>query len=53
MADGALTPAISVMSAVEGLKVANPNFAVAVVPVTVVIVVLLFLIQRFGTAKVS
>src|SRR5215204_4192152 len=51
--DGIITPAISVLSAVEGLNVATPLFAPYVVPVTVVIIVVLFLIQSRGTAKVG
>ncbi len=48
-----ITPAISVLSAVEGLKVAAPDFAPYVVPATLVILVLLFSVQRHGTAKVG
>jgi KUP system potassium uptake protein len=51
--DSFLTPAISVLSAVEGLKVATPAFEPYVVPLTVVILVLLFAVQSRGTAKVS
>ncbi|HYO63703.1 MAG TPA: potassium transporter Kup [Pyrinomonadaceae bacterium] len=51
--DGMITPAISVLGAVEGLNVATPLFAPYVVPLTVVIVVGLFLIQSRGTAKVG
>ncbi len=47
--DGVITPAISVLSAMEGLKLAAPNFAAFVVPVTLVILVALFAIQRYGT----
>jgi KUP system potassium uptake protein len=52
-ADGALTPAISVMSAVEGLEVATPALAHLVVPVTLVILVGLFWFQRHGTARIG
>ncbi len=52
-ADGALTPAISVMSAVEGLQVAAPALTRWVVPVTLVILVGLFLFQSRGTAGVG
>ncbi len=52
-ADGALTPAISVMSAVEGLEVATPALAHLVVPLTLVILVGLFLLQRHGTARIG
>ncbi|MEA2470321.1 MAG: system potassium uptake protein [Thermoleophilaceae bacterium] len=51
--DGMITPAISVLSAVEGLKVAQPSLQHLVVPITLVIVVLLFGIQRFGTGAVG
>ena len=51
--DGIITPAISVLSAVEGIKVATPMFAGAVVPVTVVILTALFAIQYKGTARVG
>ena len=51
--DGIITPAISVLGAVEGLNVATPLFAPYVVPVTVVIIVGLFLIQSRGTAQVA
>ena len=51
--DGIITPAISVLGAVEGLNVATPLFAPYVVPATVVIIVGLFLIQSRGTAKVG
>jgi len=47
--DGAITPAISVLSAIEGLKADAPSLAPAVVPLTVVILIGLFLIQRQGT----
>src|SRR3981081_4003601 len=46
---GAITPAISVLSAVEGLKVDAPGLAPAVVPLTVLILVCLFSVQRRGT----
>ena len=51
--DGAITPAISVLSAVEGLKVDAPWLAPAIVPVTAVILVVLFLIQRRGTGFIG
>ncbi|MFE5922019.1 potassium transporter Kup [Streptomyces sp. NPDC056468] len=51
--DSMITPAISVLSAVEGLKVVEPSFEDAVVPITAVIIVLLFLVQRRGTAAVG
>src|SRR4051812_16879679 len=52
-ADGMITPAISVMSAVEGLHVATPVFDQAVVPIAIVILVALFLFQCRGTAGIG
>ncbi|MCU0967289.1 MAG: potassium transporter Kup [Rubrivivax sp.] len=51
--DGVITPAISVLSAVEGLEVAAPGLHRFVVPVTLVVLTLLFAAQRFGTAAVG
>ena len=51
--DGVITPAISVLSAVEGLKVAAPALSHLVVPISIVILVLLFGSQRFGTARIG
>ncbi len=51
--DGVLTPAISVLSAVEGLKVVTPLFEPYIVPTTVCILLLLFLIQSRGTDKIG
>ncbi|MFD7198439.1 potassium transporter Kup [Streptomyces sp. NPDC059893] len=51
--DSMITPAISVLSAVEGLKVVEPSLEDAVVPITAVIIVILFLVQRRGTAAVG
>ena len=51
--DGTITPAISVLSAIEGLKIYAPALDRAVVPLTVVILVGLFLIQRRGTSFVG
>lgn len=51
--DGAITPAISVLSAVEGLKVDAPTLAPAVVPITVVILIGVFLMQRKGTGFIG
>ena len=48
-----ITPAISVLSAVEGLKVVNPSLEDLIVPITAVIIVALFLVQRRGTAAVG
>jgi KUP system potassium uptake protein len=53
LGDSMITPAISVLSAVEGLKVVRPSLHEWVVPITVVIIVCLFLVQRFGTAAVG
>jgi KUP system potassium uptake protein len=51
--DGVITPAISVLSAVEGVKVAAPGLARWVVPISVVVLLALFLLQKFGTARVG
>ncbi len=51
--DSMITPAISVLSAVEGLKVVDPGLAELVVPLTAVIITGLFLVQRHGTAAVG
>ena len=51
--DSMITPAISVLSAVEGLKVVDPHLAELVVPITAVIISGLFLVQRHGTAVVG
>src|SRR5215510_5202616 len=51
--DALITPAISVLSAVEGLQILDPNFSHAVLPVTLVVIVILFAIQRRGTEKVG
>ena len=51
--DSVITPAISVLSAVEGLKVSSPGLAHLVVPLSVGILVALFLVQRFGTQRVG
>jgi len=51
--DSVITPAISVLSAVEGVKVAAPPVAGLVVPITAVIIVGLFLVQRWGTGAVG
>jgi KUP system potassium uptake protein len=52
-ADGALTPAISVLSAVEGLEIATPALASWVIPVTLAILIGLFLLQSRGTARIG
>jgi KUP system potassium uptake protein len=51
--DSVITPAISVLSAVEGLEVASPQLAHAVVPVAALILALLFAAQRWGTSRVG
>ena len=51
--DAVITPALSVLSAVEGLKVATPAFEPYVVPLTIVILVALFAVQSRGTAQVA
>jgi KUP system potassium uptake protein len=51
--DGMITPAISVLSAVEGLEVVSPSLDELVIPITVTIVTVLFAIQRFGTGAVG
>jgi KUP system potassium uptake protein len=51
--DSMITPAISVLSAIEGVKVAAPSLSDLVIPITVVIIVALFLVQRFGTGAVG
>src|SRR5262245_43921655 len=50
---GIITPAISVLSAVEGLAVATPSLAAAVIPATICILLLLFAIQPFGSGRVG
>ena len=51
--DGMITPAISVLSAVEGLSIATPVFDHYIIPITVVILILLFSVQKHGTGKVG
>ena len=51
--DSMITPAISVLSAVEGLKLATPHLEHYVVPLTILILVVLFSVQRTGTARVA
>jgi KUP system potassium uptake protein len=51
--DGVITPAISVLSAVEGLSVATPKLSMAVIPLTVAILFGLFWVQRRGTARIG
>ncbi|HEV7196990.1 MAG TPA: KUP/HAK/KT family potassium transporter, partial [Pedococcus sp.] len=51
--DAVITPAISVMSAIEGVAVADPSLAELIVPLTVAVLSLLFVIQRWGTGVVG
>lgn len=51
--DAVITPAISVMSAVEGLEIAAPSLTRFVLPITIVILIVLFSMQKSGTAKVG
>ena len=51
--DGVITPAISVLSAVEGLAVISPNFSSAVMPLTLGILFVLFAVQKRGTAGIG
>ena len=51
--DGAITPAISVLSAIEGIKVYAPHLDRFVVPITVVILIALFMVQRKGTSFIG
>jgi KUP system potassium uptake protein len=52
-ADGAITPAISVLSAIEGLQVAAPTSQIPVLPITAIVLVGLFMIQKHGTGSVG
>src|SRR4029453_9899918 len=51
--DGVITPAIAVLSAVEGLEVVSPHFTHYVIPVTLVVLLALFALQRHGTAGIG
>lgn len=51
--DGMITPAISVLSAVEGLEVATPLFQPYIIPITIAILIALFIYQHHGTARVG
>jgi KUP system potassium uptake protein len=53
LGESVITPAISVLSAVEGLEVVNPGMKRYVIPITLVIIIALFMIQRYGTAAVG
>jgi len=49
--DALITPAISVLSAVEGLELLDPDFERAIIPVTLIVLAVLFMIQKRGTAR--
>jgi KUP system potassium uptake protein len=51
--DGMITPAITVLSAIEGLEVATPMFKPYIVPITILILMVLFAFQRHGTGKMG
>ena len=51
--DGVITPAISVLSAVEGLEVVSPSFTKAVIPLTLIILLCLFWVQKRGTGGIG
>ena len=51
--DGVITPAISVLSAVEGLEIVSPAFKTAVIPLTLIILFCLFAVQKHGTAGIG
>jgi KUP system potassium uptake protein len=51
--DGMITPVISVLGAIEGLNVVTPAFQSMIVPISVVVLLLLFTVQRFGTGRVG
>ncbi|CAE6432002.1 unnamed protein product [Rhizoctonia solani] len=53
LADGVFTPAVSVTSAVGGIAVARPDVSSKVVPISIAFLLVLFLIQRFGTATIG
>jgi len=51
--DGVITPAISVLSAIEGLEVATPNLHAWIIPLTLIVLTGLFAVQRFGTGSIG
>ncbi len=51
--DAVITPAISILSAVEGLKLVHPRFGDLILPLTLILVALLFASQRFGTSRIG
>lgn len=52
-ADGAITPAISVLSAAEGVEVSYPAATSVILPIALVVITVLFLVQRFGTGRMG
>lgn len=53
MADGTLTPAVSVTSAVSGIGVAQPSVINSIVPISIAFLLVLFFVQQFGTARLA
>ncbi len=53
LGESVITPAISVLSAVEGLEVIQPDLKHFVIPITLIIIIALFMVQRYGTAAVG
>ncbi|WP_298213940.1 potassium transporter Kup [Acidocella sp.] len=51
--DGVITPAVSILSAVEGIEVVAPSLSEVVLPIAIAVIIGLFLVQRHGTAKVG
>jgi len=51
--DGMITPAISVLSAIEGLELIKPDFGRVVIPATLSVLAVLFVVQRYGTARMA
>jgi KUP system potassium uptake protein len=51
--DGTITPAVSVLSAIEGLRAADPQLAPLVIPITCAILILLFMFQKRGTGRIG
>jgi KUP system potassium uptake protein len=51
--DGVITPAISVLGALEGLEVISPKFHIFILPLSIIIILMLFMLQNFGTALIG
>ena len=51
--DGVITPAVTVLSAIEGLQVVSPSLEPYIIPITITIIIFLFLFQRAGTARIG